>query len=157
MKIPFPWHFEVWNMHFELLASWSRGTYRCSDGAWITRRRSRTRSASSKSMARSRIRLITRNSLTTFTTTLLLEHALVLLQVFAEHILAAQFCVSSEVVDSWSWRHSILLKYPVDLLFLAPQDIPVVTIRLPPLSIVEPLIDTVPEASSELDGVAGWK
>ena len=49
----------------------------------------------------------------------------------------------------------ILLKNPVDLFFFAPDDVPIIAISFPPLSVVESLIDAVPERCFEFDILAG--
>ena len=64
-------------------------------------------------------------------------------QIFIEHVFAAKFIPSSEMVYSHSGEHSVFLEYPVDLLFVAPHHIPVVVIGLFPLAIDKSVKNTI--------------
>ena len=59
------------------------------------------------------------------------------------------------MVDFASLRESIFLEDPVDLLFFAPHEVPIIPIGLLPLSIVKCLEDTVTERCFEFDVLAG--
>ena len=74
---------------------------------------------------------------------LLIEGAFELFQVFAEHIFSTQLSPSSEVVDFGSRLEPELFEDPVDLLFFAPHDVPVISISLFPLAVVERTKDAV--------------
>ncbi len=82
---------------------------------------------------------------------LLVEIPLELLEVFIEHVLAAELVPSSEVVDFHVGQYAMPLEYPVHLFLLAPDDIPVVVPSLLPLSIDEPIVDAVFESGFEFD------
>lgn len=49
---------------------------------------------------------------------------------------------------------AILLKNPIDLFFFAPDDVPIIAISFPPLSVVESFKDAVPERCFEFDILA---
>ena len=82
---------------------------------------------------------------------LLVEVPLELLEVFIEHVLAAELVPSSEVVYLHVGQDAVPLEYPVHLFLLAPDYIPVVVPSLLPLSIDEPIVDAVFESSFEFD------
>ena len=56
-------------------------------------------------------------------------------KIFIEHVFAAKFIPSSEMIYSHSREHSVFLEDPVDLLFIAPHHIPVVIVSLFPFAI----------------------
>ena len=151
MKIPFPWHFEVCNMSFEILVSWSKGFYRYFDCVWIIRKISHISSASNMYMVRSHIHLIILNFLISLLLTLFLEHSLIFFEVFTEHILATEFGITSKMVDSGARLHTIFLENPIYLLFFAPQNIPIVTISLFPFPIIETFVNTISESSPKFN------
>jgi len=66
---------------------------------------------------------------------LLIEVSFVLFKIFIEHVLSAQLIPTSKVVDSHSGQHSVFLKNPVYLLFIAPHHVPIIVISLFPLPI----------------------
>lgn len=72
-------------------------------------------------------------------------------EIFIEHIFTAEFIPAAKVIDFHGREHSMFFKYPIDLLLLAPHDVPVVIISLFPLSLDETFEDAVFEGSFELD------
>ena len=74
---------------------------------------------------------------------LFIECSLVLFQVFIEHVLAAELVPAAIVVDPHVREDAVLLENPVDLLLLAPDNIPVVVPGLLPLTILETIVDAV--------------
>jgi|JI6StandDraft_1071083.scaffolds.fasta_scaffold104895_3 hypothetical protein len=58
------------------------------------------------------------------------------------------------MVDFGPLLESEPLEDPVDLLFFAPHDIPIVCLGLSPLPIVKGFVDAVAEGSFELDTLA---
>ena len=87
---------------------------------------------------------------------LLVQRPFELLEVFAEHILAAEFGPAAEVVDFGALLESVLLENPVDLFLLAPHHVPVVGIGLAPLAVVEAFVDAVAEGGFEFDVLVEW-
>ena len=61
------------------------------------------------------------------------------------------------MVDAHVGHDAMLLEHPLHLLLLAPDDVPVILPRLPPLSPREPVVDAVLEGGLEFDGRAEWK
>ena len=59
------------------------------------------------------------------------------------------------MVDFGPLRESVFFKDPVDLLFFAPHEVPIIAIGLFPLAMVECLEDAVAEGGLELDVLAG--
>lgn len=55
------------------------------------------------------------------------------------------------MVDFHSRHDSSLLKYPINLLFVTPHDIPIIIVSLLPLPTVQALKDAVPEIGLELN------
>lgn len=82
---------------------------------------------------------------------LLLQVPLELFEILVEHILAAELVVAPEVVNSAGRCHAVLLVNPVDLLLLAPNQIPVVALSLAPLSVEQPAENAVAKGRLELD------
>lgn len=58
------------------------------------------------------------------------------------------------MIDFGSWLEAKAFEDPIDLLFFAPHDIPIVSFGFLPLAVVKSLVDTVAEGSSEFDVVA---
>jgi hypothetical protein len=81
---------------------------------------------------------------------LFVESAFVFLEVFVEHVLAAEFVPAAEVVDFHVGEDAIFLEDPVDLFLLAPDDIPIVVPGLFPLPVHEGVVDCVLEGGFEL-------
>ena len=81
---------------------------------------------------------------------LLVEGPLEFFEVFVEHVLTTELVPASEVVDLHVGKDAVLLEDPVDLLFLAPDDIPVIVPALPPLSVLEGIVNAVFERCLEL-------
>lgn len=86
---------------------------------------------------------------------LLVKGPFVLFEVFAEHVLSTEFAPTSEVVDPAALGEAVLLEDPIDLLFFAPHDVPIVGISFFPLSIVECPVDAVAKGSLEFDVLTG--
>jgi hypothetical protein len=74
---------------------------------------------------------------------LLVESSFVLFEIFIEHILATQLVPSSEMVDPHMRQYSMLLEYPIHLLLLAPDYIPIFVPCLLPLSVLKSIIDAI--------------
>ena len=55
------------------------------------------------------------------------------------------------MVDLHAWQDPGLLEHPVDLLLVAPHEVPVVVVGLFPLSTIEALQYTISEIGLELD------
>jgi hypothetical protein len=72
-----------------------------------------------------------------------------LLEVLVEHIFAAELVPSSEMIDPHMGQDAMPLKYPVHLLLLTPNYVPVVVPCLLPLSIYEPVVHTIFECGFE--------
>jgi hypothetical protein len=89
------------------------------------------------------------------TISLLVKSPFELFEVFAEHILSAEFAPTSKMVDSASLSKPVLFENPVDLLLFAPHDVPIVAISFLPLSIVECPVDAVAKRCLEFDVLAG--
>ena len=86
---------------------------------------------------------------------MLLEISFKLFQVFIEHVLPAEFSPSSEVVHFGLRLESVFFENPVNLLFFAPHNIPIIAIDFLPLSVGDRFVHTVPEGSFELDVRSG--
>ena len=54
------------------------------------------------------------------------------------------------MIDLATLSETILLENPLDLLFLAPHQVPIIAVGLLPLALVESLEDAVAEGSLEL-------
>lgn len=82
---------------------------------------------------------------------LLLEPSLEFFEILAEQVFPAKLLPSSEMVDLGLWYQSVFFENPVNLLLLAPHDIPfiVLSLYLFPLSFHEGLVDAVPEGGLE--------
>ena len=87
---------------------------------------------------------------------LLIEVTFELLEILIEHVLPAKFIPPSEMVDLHVRQDPMLLKHPVYLLLLAPDDVPVIVPRLLPLAVHEPVVDAVLEGGLELYAAAEW-
>ena len=61
---------------------------------------------------------------------------------------------TSEVVDFHVREYSVSLEYPVDLFFLAPDDIPVIIVSLLPFSGLKGLLHTILEGSLEFNAIS---
>lgn len=85
---------------------------------------------------------------------LLVEVTFELLEILIEHVLPAQFIPSSEMVDLHMRQDPMLLKHPVYLLLLAPNDVPVIVPGLLPLAVHERIVDAVFEGGFELYAAA---
>lgn len=85
---------------------------------------------------------------------LLVEVTFELLEILIEHVLPAQFIPSSEMVDLHMRQDPMLLKHPVYLLLLAPNDVPVIVPGLLPLAVHERIVDAVFEGCFELYAAA---
>jgi hypothetical protein len=72
-------------------------------------------------------------------------------EVFAEHIFPAEFAPSPKVVNLRPRLKPILLIDPINLLFLAPHDIPIIPISLFPFAIDESPVNAVSESGFEFD------
>ena len=59
------------------------------------------------------------------------------------------------MVDLHVREYAVLLEYPVNLLFLAPDHVPVVIPGLLPLAVVEPIVDAVFKSGFEFDVCPG--
>lgn len=84
-----------------------------------------------------------------FLVVLLVEVPLELLEVLVEHIFAAELVPPPEVVDPHVRQDAMPLEDPVYLFLLAPDYIPIIVPGLLPLSIYEPIVDTVLECRFE--------
>jgi hypothetical protein len=85
---------------------------------------------------------------------LFIESAFVLLEIFVEHIFAAEFVPASEVVDFHVWEYAMFFEYPVYLFFLAPDHVPVIVPGLSPLAVGECIEDCVLERGFEFNVIA---
>lgn len=85
---------------------------------------------------------------------LFVETTLVFFKVFVKHIFAAELVPASKMVYFHVRQDSVFLEYPIDLFFLAPDHVPVIIPRLPPLSIGERIVDAVFESGFKLDVAA---
>jgi hypothetical protein len=88
---------------------------------------------------------------------LLLEVLLVFLEVFPKHVLPAQLIPPPEVVHLGPLLESVFLEHPVDLFLLAPHHVPVIAIRLSPLSVQDALVDAVAERCFEFNVLPKWR
>ena len=59
------------------------------------------------------------------------------------------------MVDFGPLRESVFFKDPVDLLFFAPHEVPIIAICLFPLAMTECLEDAIAEGGLKLDVLAG--
>jgi hypothetical protein len=66
---------------------------------------------------------------------LFLEIAFEFFEIFIEHIFTAEFVPASEVIDFHTGEHAMFFEYPIDLLFFAPHNVPVIIVSLFPLSL----------------------
>lgn len=83
---------------------------------------------------------------------MLVETSLEFFEIFVEHILSAELIPSSEVVDLHIGQDAMLLEDPVDLLFFAPHEVPVIIPGLLPLSANQTVVDAIFEGGFELYG-----
>lgn len=60
------------------------------------------------------------------------------------------------MVDFHALTESVFLENPIDLLFFAPHDVPIISISLLPLAIVECSVDTVTKRSLKFDVLTGY-
>lgn len=85
---------------------------------------------------------------------MLIKVAFELLKILVKHVLPAKFIPPSKMIDLHMWQDAMLLKHPVYLLLLAPDDVPVIVPGLLPLSVHEAIVDAVFESCLELDAAA---
>lgn len=85
---------------------------------------------------------------------LFIESPFELLEIFVEHVLPAEFEPPSKVIDPHMRHDAMLLKRPIYLLLLAPDDVPIIVPGLLPLSAHKPIVDAVLEGRFESYGGA---
>lgn len=90
-----------------------------------------------------------------FAVALLFEVPFEFFEVFIEHVLPAEFGPASEVVDFGVGVESVFFEDPVDLLFFAPHNIPIIGVDFLPVACGHGLVDGVSEGGFKLDKGAG--
>lgn len=78
---------------------------------------------------------------------LFIESPLEFFQVFVQHVLSAKLIPASEMIDFHVRENAVFLKDPVHLLFLAPNDVPIIIPSLLPLSVTKPVINRIFKSS----------
>jgi hypothetical protein len=82
---------------------------------------------------------------------LFIETSFKLFEIFAERIFAAKLVPSSKMINLGADLEAMLFENPIDLLFLAPHDIPIIRLDLFPLSADKSFVNAVAKRCFEFD------